>query len=62
MSHKPMKNQFIRLRSAKGEIHRVVIDVNGEMIAVCRQEELDASRLEHRPPHVSWFPMMDILS
>lgn len=56
-----MEKQVVLLNSARGQIERVVITDNGKMVAVCRPEELDASRRENRAPHVSWFRKSDFV-
>jgi len=50
----------VTLRSAIGLIERVVVEDLGEVITVCRPEELAAARREGRSPNTVGFKKADI--
>lgn len=48
--------QLVTLDSAQGPIQRVVVQDFGDVILVCREEELRASEREQRAPAAVGFP------
>jgi len=53
--------QVVRLRSSQGIISRVVVEDHGEIISVCKEEELDAAKREYRQPLTVGFKKGDFL-
>jgi hypothetical protein len=62
MSDKILENSLVTLMSARGVIERVVVGDFGEVITVCRKEELTDARSTGRPPAVAGFKKSDILN
>lgn len=53
--------QLITLRSADGEIQRVVVEDLGDVVTVCTPEELDAAKAQYRQPLRVGFKKKDVL-
>jgi hypothetical protein len=57
----PIETRVVRLRSANGEVDRVVLDETPTMVLVCRAETLELARLSRRAPASVWFKKTDII-
>lgn len=51
----------VSLSSAHGIIVRVVLKIDGDVLTVCRREELEAATAEGREPLSVGFRMRDVL-
>lgn len=51
----------VTLRSSQGKIIRVVVEDLGEIVRVCRAEELQKAHAEGREPVTVGFPKDEIL-
>jgi hypothetical protein len=56
-----MQNQTVRLHSALGVIERVVVEDLGEILAVCREDELNNAIAEGRKPATVGFRKTSIV-
>jgi hypothetical protein len=56
-----MKIQMVTLNSSQGEICRAVVEDLGEILVVCRVEELNAARREGRKPTVVGFKRTSVI-
>jgi hypothetical protein len=61
MDQKIEIGQSVTLLSAHGPINRVVVNVLDGIILVCKAEEFQAARREHRDPISIGFPIDDIV-
>jgi hypothetical protein len=57
-----MENTLVRLRSYLGLIDRVVVQDLGDILLVCRKQELEAARSEHRDPSAIGFRRDDVVT
>ena len=55
------KNNIITLRSSQGLIRRVMVRDLGEVVLVCREEEIIAAKKEHREPILVGFKKEDVI-
>jgi len=55
-----MENKVVMLRSSRGEIRRIVVADFGEIVSVCREEELKQAAIEGRKPATAGFKKSDI--
>jgi hypothetical protein len=56
-----LTNHVVRLSSATGEIDRLVVRENAEIIEICTMEEYDAARRDGRIPVVIGFRRDSVL-
>jgi hypothetical protein len=61
MTLKLQVNRVVVLNSAKGRIERVIVEDLGDVISVCRAEELQAARIQERAPAAIGFRKSDIV-
>ena len=53
--------QLVTVRSAAGDIQRIVVKDMGEVVLICRPEEYELARSENRSPVSVGFKRGDIL-
>lgn len=62
----PMKPQItegkeVTVRSAHGEITRIVAKVIGDVVCICRREEFELAKSQGREPAAVGFKMTDVI-
>lgn len=61
MDRQIKKGQSVTLNSALGEVERVVVEVLGDVLLVCRKEEYRTARREGRKPASIGFRRSDLV-
>lgn len=61
MDEKYERGQVVRVRSSQGVLTRVVVGDLGNVVNICRPEELKRAEVEHRDPAVVGFKKGDIV-
>jgi hypothetical protein len=61
MSKQTTVGQLVTLDAFGGPIERVVVEILGDVVAVCRREELERAKRERRNPVTVGFRRRDII-
>lgn len=62
IEEKTLQNQIVRLLASGGEIDRVVVTDLGDVVTVCRVEELEAAKREGRKPLTVGFRKSSVVT
>jgi hypothetical protein len=61
MRQQIVEGQPITLRSSLGIIQRIAVQVVGDVVLICRQDEFEAAKRERRAPFSIGFRLDDVV-